>query len=241
LTFDHSLVWELVRRKHLSPEQAGTMVPRNVITRSLGPDPQVDVDTEGPLPVEEGDVFLLCSDGLSGPVTDPELGTFADNFHPDDACRYLLQLANMRGGPDNITVLVVRVGPWVEPSADGPAEEEPEKRKKSGKGFLSGLLGSFGRRQAAPEVEEHLYQSAACTLDTPVIDRITEQVRHVQAHAIEQAWPVDWPVLTNLRREGDAARASGELRAALRCLGESIVLLGTAGRRHKKAQNAGVG
>ena len=67
LTFDHSLVWELVRHKHLSIEQASRSVPRNVITRSLGPDPVVEVDVEGPYPIERGDVFLVCSDGLSGP------------------------------------------------------------------------------------------------------------------------------------------------------------------------------
>ena len=83
LSFDHSLAWELVRRNHLSAEQANKAVPRNVITRSLGPDPNIEVDIEGPLPVEPGDVFLLCSDGLSGPVEDPELGAFAANFHPE--------------------------------------------------------------------------------------------------------------------------------------------------------------
>src|SRR5947209_3709513 len=102
LSFDHSLVWELVRRNHLTPEQAGKAVPRNVITRSLGPDPTVDVDIEGPLPVEQGDIYVLCSDGLSGPVGDAEIGAFAANFHPEDACRFLIHLANLRGGHDNI-------------------------------------------------------------------------------------------------------------------------------------------
>ena len=63
-----------------------------MITRSLGPDPNIEVDIEGPHPLEPGDVFLLCSDGLSGPVEDPELGAASPaNFHPKDACRYLLQ------------------------------------------------------------------------------------------------------------------------------------------------------
>src|SRR6476659_4186249 len=123
LSFDHSLVWELVRRNHLSPEHANLAVPKNVITRSLGPDPNVEVDIEGPLAVEPNDVYLLCSDGLSGPVTDPELGAFAGNFHPKDASRYLISLANLRGGPDNITVVILRIGPWVESdaSADAPS------------------------------------------------------------------------------------------------------------------------
>ncbi len=74
LSFDHSLVWELVRRNHLTPEQARVSVPKNVITRSLGPELEIEVDIEGPLAVELGDVYLLCSDGLSGPVEDHEIG-----------------------------------------------------------------------------------------------------------------------------------------------------------------------
>ena len=70
LSFDHSLVWELVRRNHLTSEQANLSVPKNVITRSLGPEVEIEVDVEGPLAVELGDVYLLCSDGLSGPVDD---------------------------------------------------------------------------------------------------------------------------------------------------------------------------
>ncbi len=136
LTFDHSLVWELKRRNHLPSDEAARGVPRNVITRSLGPDPTVEVDIEGPLQVEHGDVFLLCSDGLSGPVTDPEIGAFAGHFHPEDACRYLLNLANLRGGLDNITIVTLRMGPWVEPGtaagdpAGGPGEQGPRRRTR---------------------------------------------------------------------------------------------------------------
>ena len=117
LSFDHSLVWELVRRNHLTSEQARVSVPKNVITRSLGPEVEIEVDIEGPLAVELGDVFLLCSDGLSGPVEDNELGAFAGNFHPRDACRYLVNLANLRGGLDNITVVIVRIGAWIDPDS----------------------------------------------------------------------------------------------------------------------------
>ena len=69
-------------------------MPKNVITRSLGPEVDIEVDIEGPLAVKPGDAFLLCSDGLSGPVDDHEIGAFAGNFHPRDACRYLVSLAN---------------------------------------------------------------------------------------------------------------------------------------------------
>jgi serine/threonine protein phosphatase PrpC len=241
LSFDHSLVWELVRRNHLSPEQAGKAVPKNVITRSLGPDPNVEVDLEGPFALEEGDVFLLCSDGLSGPVTDPELGAFAAHFHPEDACRYLVQLANLRGGYDNITVLVLRIGPWNDPNA-APEQGEPNLAPRPAQGpkpsrgsrLASFISSSFHRRPAPATVEDHPYRSADCPIDDTLIDTITELVRNAQAVAIEKAWPLDWAMLANLRREGEEARASGDLRSAMRCLGESMVLLGLAGRVHRK-------
>ena len=140
LSFDHSLAWELIRRNHLSPENAHLSVPKNVITRSLGPDVTVEVDVEGPLAVEPGDVYVLCSDGLTGLVDDPEVGAFAENFHPKDACRYLVSLANLRGGHDNITVMVLRVGPWVDPDATGEAtagrrrRPRPDGRRRGGGG-----------------------------------------------------------------------------------------------------------
>src|SRR5213078_2540000 len=65
LSFDHSLLWELARRQRKHPDEL-TGIPPNVIVRSLGPEASVQVDVEGPHPLEAGDVFLLCSDGLSG-------------------------------------------------------------------------------------------------------------------------------------------------------------------------------
>lgn len=233
LTFDHSLVWELIRRRHLSPEQAHRQAPKNVITRSLGPDPEVEVDLEGPLEVREGDVFLLCSDGLSGPVTNPEIGAFASEFHPEAACRYLIHLANLRGGPDNITAVIVHIGPWIDPSA--PAEElNANGRLKSGKGFFSGLKGAFARKPAQAEMEEHVYQSASTEITPSMLERLCEVVRQNQAQAIEQSWHMDWATLANLRKEAEDAKKAGELRQSLRHLGEAIALLGTAARSVRK-------
>lgn len=110
LTRDHSLVWELIQQRKVHPRDADRLYPRNVITRSLGPEPAVDVDVEGPMAVMPGDVYLLCSDGLTTYVNDSELGMIISELPPNEACRLLVHLANLRGGSDNITVVIVRAG-----------------------------------------------------------------------------------------------------------------------------------
>jgi protein phosphatase len=109
LSYDHSLVWEYARIKQIDPDKVQD-IPSNVIHRCLGPEPLVQIDIEGPHPVSGGDIFLLCSDGLSGQVTDHEMGAVASTLPPAEACRFLVDLANLRGGPDNITVIIVRLG-----------------------------------------------------------------------------------------------------------------------------------
>ncbi len=116
LSYDHSLLWEYARLQHIDPDEVED-IPTNVIHRCLGPEPLVQVDIEGPHPVLPGDVYLLCSDGLSGQVTDPEIGAVASVLPPAEACRFLVDLANLRGGPDNITVVVVRIAGAAPPTA----------------------------------------------------------------------------------------------------------------------------
>ena len=110
LTFDHSVEWELKRRHpgKVSPELLRQH--KNVITRSLGPEKEIKVDIEGPVPVLPGDRFLVCSDGLTGLVADEELGAIVRVLPPKRAVRLLVDLANLRGGNDNCTVTVVEVG-----------------------------------------------------------------------------------------------------------------------------------
>jgi PPM family protein phosphatase len=108
LTYDHSYVWEYARLKGIDPDMVKDF-PSNVIHRCLGPQPVVQVDIEGPHPLEPGDIFLLCSDGLSGQVEDHEIAVVASVLPAEEACRFLIDLANLRGGPDNITVIIVRV------------------------------------------------------------------------------------------------------------------------------------
>lgn len=119
LSFDHSWVWEIAKRQGIDPDELGDF-KKNVIIRSLGPDPEVEVDIEGPHPVQPGDAFLLCSDGLTGVVSPEEIGAVVSVLPPDESVRLLVNLANLRGGPDNITVLIVEV-------AGGSGDPSPKK------------------------------------------------------------------------------------------------------------------
>ncbi|MCL2622689.1 MAG: protein phosphatase 2C domain-containing protein [Planctomycetaceae bacterium] len=109
LTFDHSLVWEIRASGKIPRDRIPGYLPKNVITRSLGPSEHLIVDIEGPFPVRPGDYYLLCSDGLSGQVEDDEIGQILFMLPPDYATETLINLANLRGGPDNITVVSAQV------------------------------------------------------------------------------------------------------------------------------------
>ena len=110
LTRDHTLVDELVREGRITEDEAANHPQRSIITRALGPEPDVDVDT-ATFDVEPGDVLLLCSDGLTGMVSDADLlGAVSSSRSLAAAARTLVDAANEAGGRDNITVLLARFG-----------------------------------------------------------------------------------------------------------------------------------
>jgi PPM family protein phosphatase len=108
LTKDQSLMQRLVDAGELTQDEAEQSERRNIILQALGPDPRVKVDLTHQ-PIRRGDTLILCSDGLSGLVKREEFGTMARE-HQDlsSLCSALINLANSRGGPDNITVVAVR-------------------------------------------------------------------------------------------------------------------------------------
>jgi PPM family protein phosphatase len=134
LTDDHSLVAELVRRGELSPAEAEVHPQRSVITRALGTDPDVDVDTFS-VEARPGDVFLICSDGLSSYVDGGEIERIVFQFRSDlqTGARSLIDAANRGGGEDNITAVLFAVGANGEPdertreyatAPDAPPDDE---------------------------------------------------------------------------------------------------------------------
>jgi protein phosphatase len=119
LTHDHSLVSELVRSGQLTPEAAENHPQRSIITRALGPEADVEVDAHSHA-ARDGDVYLLCSDGLTGMVSDREISTHLRNARSlEEAAETLVRAANQNGGKDNITVVLFRVAH----DPDAPQEE----------------------------------------------------------------------------------------------------------------------
>ncbi|HST25019.1 MAG TPA: Stp1/IreP family PP2C-type Ser/Thr phosphatase [Gaiellaceae bacterium] len=135
LTEDHSLVGELIRSGRLSPEEAEAHPHRSVITRVLGTDPEVDVDAFS-VGTKPGDLFMLCSDGLTSMVDDARILELLEEHRGDvdGAARSLITEANANGGEDNITVILFKIatlddtielpGTLVSPAPAAPTDDE---------------------------------------------------------------------------------------------------------------------
>ena len=144
LTKDHSLVAELIEKGHLTEAEAKHDHRRNVVTRSVGALEHVQVDAERVLDkLKAGDVLVVCSDGLHGQVTDYEIGMIAGEQQPAEACAGLIDLANERGGPDNITAIVVRVPGGTAATASAAKSAAKDGAKEPGRKLPPhmGLLG----------------------------------------------------------------------------------------------------
>lgn len=121
LTQDHSWVHEEVRQNRLTLAEAAVHPRKNVLTRSIGFEPAVEIDVSE-TEMEPGDRYLLCSDGLWGEVDDAEIAAVLDSQEPESAARSLIDMANRAGGPDNITVQIALV-----PSRIGESEATDER------------------------------------------------------------------------------------------------------------------
>src|SRR5206468_2187527 len=141
LTHDHSLVEEFVRQGKLTPEEAEVHPQRSIITRALGPEPEVEVDTythSG----RDGDVYLLNSDGLTGMINEDQVAEILrDRESLEDAAEKLIAAANENGGKDNITVVLFRLG------SDGDDDESGDTL--GGQETQAGLTADAVRAEVA--------------------------------------------------------------------------------------------
>jgi PPM family protein phosphatase len=126
LTDDHTLVEELVRQGKLTPQEADHHPQRSIITRALGPEAAVEADSHT-WPARDGDVYLICSDGLTSMISEREVGELlAGTTSLSDAGRKLVDAANAAGGRDNITVILFRLEDVGALGAGGPAQDTTE-------------------------------------------------------------------------------------------------------------------
>jgi serine/threonine protein phosphatase PrpC len=129
LTTDHSVVAEMHRRGLISAEEAAIHPRRNEILRSVGVLPDVEIEVAA-VEIAPGDRIVLCSDGLSGDVSDDEIATVIQTETPASAVDLLIQMANERGGHDNITVQVMSIP--ASAAADDPEATAPVDLSEAG-------------------------------------------------------------------------------------------------------------
>lgn len=110
LTHDHSYVGRLIDNGIISPEEAESHPQRHILTAALGAGSDVEPDgPANPIELRSRDTLVLCTDGLWGIVHDDEIRTTIESLSPEKACHKLVQMARDRGGPDNITLQVLRM------------------------------------------------------------------------------------------------------------------------------------
>lgn len=152
LTRDHSLVEEMRRKGQITDAQAEDHPQRSIITRALGPEPEVQVDVQT-VPAQDGDVFLICSDGLTTMLDDEAIGRILGRATSlEAAVRVLVDEANRAGGRDNITVVTFRVEDTAAPAAGNPRGGPDEGATLIGStAEEAGLSSTEVRRRAAGE------------------------------------------------------------------------------------------
>ena len=152
LTRDHSLVEEMRRKGQLTDAQAEDHPQRSIITRALGPEPEVQVDLQT-VPAQDGDVFLICSDGLTTMLDDEEIARILLRATSlTSAVRALVDEANRAGGRDNITVVAFRLEDTAAPAAGNPTDGPDEGATLIGSSAEeAGLTATEVRRRAAGE------------------------------------------------------------------------------------------
>jgi serine/threonine protein phosphatase PrpC len=152
LTRDHSLVEEMRRKGQLTDAQAEDHPQRSIITRALGPEPEVQVDVQT-VPAQDGDVFLICSDGLTTMLDDEAIGRILGRATSlQAAVKALVDEANRAGGRDNITVVTFRLEDTAAPAASNPGVRPDEGATLIGSAAEEeGLTATEVRRRAAAE------------------------------------------------------------------------------------------
>jgi PPM family protein phosphatase len=224
LTRDHSLVAELERSGQITPEAAENHPQRSIITRALGPEPDVEVDTYT-LTGREGDLFLICSDGLTSMVSDDEVASILRSAGSlDEAADELVRAANQSGGKDNITVILFRLGEGE--AAEGPTAVRPVPGDED---TIAGELRAADVHAGAKEPALRDDEALTALRDVPADATVVQP----PAARPTPAPPRDAPAPSRRRRGRNAARAGvalllvAGLVAGLYALSRQVYFIGT--------------
>jgi serine/threonine protein phosphatase PrpC len=140
LTRDHTLTQQKIDHGLIRPEQADMDPNRNVLTRSMGSGPQVQVDLFPPLQLIEGDTLLLCSDGLTDMLDDTEIARLVNGGSPKRIAQRLIAAANRSGGLDNISVVMARFGKKKAPTRSGLVDRIQHMSSRQRRILLAGIV-----------------------------------------------------------------------------------------------------
>jgi protein phosphatase len=163
ITDDHTLVQRLVDEGRLTPEQAASHPQRSIITRAIGVEEQLEVDSLS-LEARPNDLLLLCSDGLTGPVSDDEIRTILGSATSlDEAATSLVDAALERGAPDNVTVVLIRFESLNDQEVGKPmtvtVDSRPGETGEQDWAARLGRLGAFGSKQSSGEDSQKPHRS----------------------------------------------------------------------------------
>ena len=208
LTDDHSLVASMVREGLLTQKEAEVHPRRNVLQRSMGVAEDVEIDIRGPFGIQEGDVFILCSDGLHGLVKEDELKEIA-RLQIQNAADEYIRRALERGAPDNVTVIVARIirsGDGLDTEDFGDETLLDDKTLDSTQPLGSMELGAFDetQRDTAPVRAVRDAASTAPTLETPAAAAIAGGAATAATLEVPVAAP-EAPVVTTAEVPAPAA------------------------------------
>src|SRR4051812_36803679 len=195
LTHDHSLVEEFVRQGKLTPAEAEVHPQRSIITRALGPEPEVEVDTYTHAG-QDGDVYLLNSDGLTGMINEEKVTQILrDRESLEDAADKLIAAANANGGKDNITVVLFRLGEG-DGGESGDEDAHEEGDTLGGQATQVGVSAETVRREVeraeqtkAREVPEEETMNVPAERATQVRTKVIDEESAPRRSTVQRAPP----------------------------------------------------
>lgn len=194
LSEDHTLVRELVRSGAITPEQAEDHPVAHMLTRSLGPLEEIQTEITRIDPPHRGDVYVLCSDGLYNFVEPQEIVDVVRQNHLDDASQILINLANQRGGSDNITVVIVAVGDTSTKNRSAQYRQARDVAAHTLQDALTTGESTHDTRGADERIEQAEIDTTSVLADGPFVDDHEPSARKasiVEAPLVEEPPELD--------------------------------------------------